>query len=486
MAMSAFRRNTKSEQKKGGGKGQRGNWREQMRLPRAGPAPFVLIRGEYIDPDPAPETVEIDMQTGQPIPTKLEYFKWMKHRLKSISKYTGKDRFVDEPCARGWDKHNPQTCAGCMAMDSGNKLITLSESFSIGMVHLAVYHRHPLIDQQKGPVLSKKDNSPVMVDSECTGKTCNFCRILSGQPPVLQYQNEFWPQYDPKTIQNVFGSRRYMELGSGHLSDIGEWDKQIGSRCGGTAFVRNPDGSYMLNQQGQPVPKGRCNTFLNVDGYKCATCGNMLINAETDPRPLEALEEIAQKKYPCHFCSKPTTLVEINSCDNCGNAVVQGAFDGVLWGQRQGDGTNSHLVLVQFDTLADFEASLHPSVRALLNNKPLIDRINELNKPYEFSELYKPKEFSKMAERLEIQVQMPSAYGAPPGYGAPQQFYGQPPQPQGIYQPPAPPTPGYPGVVPQQPQYPQQPGQPPFTPYATPQGPGPAPFVAPPKPNFGS
>lgn len=496
MAMSAFRRNTKSEQKKGSGKGQRGNWREQFRLPKDQPAPFILIKGDYLDPNPSVENAEIDMQTGQPIPAKLEYYKWLKHRLKTISKYNGKERFIDEPCARGWDKHNPKQCAGCMAMDAGNKSITLTESFSIGLVHLAVYHKHPLFDAKTGQMIMRKDNSGcVMVDSECQGKSCNFCRLLSGQPLQLQ-QNEFWPNYDPKMIQNVYGSRRYMELGSGHLGDIGEWDKQVTSRCGGTAFVRNPDGSYVMSNQNQAIPKGRCNNFLSVDGYKCATCNTLLINADQDPRDLKTLDELAQKKYPCHICNRPTTLVEVNSCDaGCSGAVVQGAFDGVLWGQRQGDNTQSHLVLVQFDTLADFEQNLHPSLKGLLAGKTLTERIAELSKPYDFSELYKPKDNDKMAERLELKApQQPGAYGQPPQQGQPQQFFGMPPQPgmpqpgmlPGQMQPPAPqygvPAPAYGQPVPSAPPA----GQPPFVPYGQPTGPGPAPFQAPPKPNFGS
>lgn len=470
MAVSEFRRSTKNETKKAGGKGGRGNWREQYKLPKVQATPFILIKGDYLDPDPDPDNVEIDLSTGQPLPVKVPYHKWLNHVVKTVWQGTGKPRYINEPCARGWDKHNPQSCAGCAAIDTGDKRINLTEKYSFGIIHLALYHRHPLADYKNpGQWVNKKDNSgPVLVETECTGiKQCNFCRWMSGQPPILQ-QGENWPQYPQGSISTVFGSRRYLELGKGHLADLGEWDKQISSRCGGIAYVRNPDGSFMLNQQGQAIPKGRCNAFLDVDGYACPHCNQMLINAETDPRPLEELEALTMKKYPCHHCQRPVFLKEINSCSSCGNGSVQGLFDGVLYGQRQGEDTQSHLVLVQFDTLADFEASLPPDVRQLIG-KPLSERIAELNKPYEFSELYKPKSYEEMAKRLELNVQTQSVYGQQPQY---QQYA----QPQGFAPPPQ-------QMYGAQPAMPQQ--QPQYQPYATPTGPGPIPFVPPTKPNFG-
>lgn len=471
MAMSTFRRNTKSEQKKGGGKGLRGNWREQFRIPKNQPTPFVLIRGEYTDPNPDMASAEIDPATGQQIPSVLAYYKWLKHRLKGINPHTGKQKFIDEPCSRGWDKHQPKPCAGCAAMDAGDKRITLGESYSMGLVHLKVYHRHPLFDPKKGPIMKNDKSGPVMVDSECMEKQCNFCRLLAGQAPVLQ-QNEFWPNYDRTTIQNIFGSRRYLELGSGHLGDIGSWDSQIGSKCGGTAWVKDQQGQYVRDAQGNAIPKGRCNTFLNVDSYNCPTCGNVLIDADADPRSLQELEELASQKYPCHHCQRPVFMKEVNSCDSCGAAVVNGIFDMVLWGTRQGEDTQSHLVLPQFDNIEEFEQSLHPQVRALFQGKTLRQRIEELAKPYEFSELYKPKSLEEQAKRLEIQAANPYGNNQAGGWsppGQPMPGYGQPMMQGGMG-----------GVTPQYPQ--AQPAQPQYQTY--PQGPGPAPFVPPAQPNF--
>lgn len=472
MALSTFRRNTKTETKKTGGKGFRGNWRERFRLPKNQPAAFVLQTSEFIDPNPAPEQIEIGPD-GKPMPVKVEYFKFRRHKRKLMG--PGGERYLEETCSRGWDSHNPQPCVGCYAMDSGatkDKSVGLSDMVAIGLIHLAYYHRHPLIDPKKGLIMKKDNSGPFYTESECTGKACNFCRILQGQQPILQ-PKEWFPQYDPATIQTVYGGRRYMELGKGHLADLGEWDKQIGMRCGGVAYVKDPQGNYVRDQTGNAIPKGRCNNFLTIDSYNCSQCGNVLIDAATDPRPPQALEEVALQKYPCHHCQRQVQLKEIDSCDSCGAAVVQGIFDGVLWGVRQGEGTQSHLVLAQFDSFADFEANLPQHTRDILG-KPLKDRIEELNQPYNFEELFKPKSLQEQSQRLELPL--------PPGYGAaPQQSYPQGGQPQGYGAPQQ----QFYGAQPQQ----QAPSAPAYQPYGTlPQGPnpGPAPFVPPPKPNFGT
>src|SRR5690606_32514166 len=150
--------------------------------------------------------------------------------------------------------------------------------------------------------------------------------------------------------------------------------------------------------------------------------------------------------------------------------------------------TSSHLVLVEFATIEDFEQTLHPSIRALYQGKTLRQRIEELSKPYDFAELNKPKDLAAQAKRLEIQVQPQQGWPQQGGPPAQPGCYGQQPQgyPQGAPQQQGWPG-GYPQAPTQQPQFPGQPmQQPQYTQYPTqPSGPGPAPFVPPTKPNFG-
>jgi hypothetical protein len=476
MAINEFRRNTKSDSKRaGGGKGF-GNWRERWRLPQSQSAPFVLIEGDYPDPHPDPEQVEVG-PGGQPNPVLLPYYKFRQHKRKIPNRAYP----LSGSCSKGWDDYNPQPCVGCAYMDSGDKAFSLSDQVAIGVIHLGLYHRHSVWDEKTNDWMKSKKEGANLVYNETEHtdpKTCNFCKYMAGQQVVLK-QGETFPAYQPQHLSWVFGSRRYLEIGKGHLGDLSEWDKQIGMHCGGTKWAKDSTGNYLKDPStGQYVPIGSCNNQLNVDGYICPTCNTMLINAETDSRDLKTLEELAFKKYPCHVCQKQVFLKEVNSCDICGptntnggQAVVRGIFDGVLHGMRQGEGTQSHLVLTQFTSIQEFEASLSPEIKALIG-KPLTERIDELSKPYDFAELFKAQPLAKQAERLQVQV--PAQYAQYVQAQGPQQAmppsYGQSyvPQPGGFAPPTAPPA------------------QQQFIPYAsTPGGPGPAPFVAPPKPNFG-
>jgi DNA-directed RNA polymerase subunit RPC12/RpoP len=471
--LSKFRISTEAATAKSSSKGPRGNWRDRFTWNEDGSDSFIFVNGEYVDPDPSPEQIDIDPKTGQQQPVLVEYYKWLQHKAK----VSGRQWPADAPCARGWDKHSPKPCAACQSKELGESRIDLKTRFSFTVVHLAPYHRHPQIDK-KGQIVMKKDNSgPYMTETACSGpQTCNFCRTATGQIPILKKPNEMWPHFNPADLSVIFGARRYLDVGSGHLNDIVTWEVQTLGHCGGTAYVRNPDGSYMLNQQGYGIPKGRCNNKLTITDYKCSSCNNVLLaNVQTDPRGPKMLEDIAKRKFQCPHCQRQVMLAEVVACNaGCSGAVSDSIFDVVVTAAKQGEGTQSHLVLQGVNNIDAFEAEMNPNVRALIKGS-LRDRIKELAIPFDFTEIHKPLEFAEMCERLEItNVHPPQTVGgyqqAPQQPYAQQTPYGQNPygqNPQGGY---------------------QQPQQPQYTPYPPQQtgSPQPPPFVPPTKPNFGS
>lgn len=441
MALSQFRRSIAAEtQKKGSSKGWKGNWRERFRLPKGSPTPFLFIDAEYIDHNPDASQIELDPTTGHQKQVKTAFFKYRKHRRK-LMKY-GKEMFLDEVCSAGHNPHSPQPCAGCYAMDSGDKSVTLSDGFVLGLIHLHPYHGHPTIDKG-GQVVMKNDGSgPYITYDECTGRTCNYCRTLAGNP-VIPVQGQQWPNFQAKDISTVFGHRRYIEIGKGHLSDLDGWATQVASICGGT------------------LPNGApCNSQLITDGYECPHCHSLVIDMESDPRTDEQITMEVMKPYPCLKCQRPVLLSEKVSCDTCGKAVMHSLFNVVLWGVRQGEGTNSHLVLQRSEGLADFAAKVPANI---LGGKTVQQIVEELGKPYNFEEMYKPKSLAEQAKRLELELPANMLGSSGPTFGQTPQ-YGAPAQP---------------------PQY----AAPAYQPYPT--GPqaapgGPPPFVPPTKPNFGN
>lgn len=509
MAMSTFRRSLKAETKKMGGKGGKGAWRERWRLPTSGPTPMIFIEAEYTDPNPPAEQVETDPATGRPREVKHAFFKGRKHKRKSTK--NGKEWYADEMCSAGYDPHNPQPCVGCYAMDSGDKTVTVSDIFYFGVVHLALYHGHPVLDD-KNNIRMRQDGQGMLTNfTECTARSCNFCRTLAGAPLV---QDPNWPGWRAEHISTTFGQRRYLEIGKGHLSNLESWDGSVSSTCQG------------------------CSSQLMTDGFKCPHCHSRCIDMATDQRTDEQIQEAVATPYPCMRCNRPVLLIEEVSCDRCiAMNVGQGApfpfFGTVFHALREGEGMKSAMVLRRFETLDAFsqvtfqqQTLFGPTIGQILQGKPIQTLVSELAVPYDFPEMNKPRPLQEQAKRLDLSMPPsagggggyqpatggyqpagpgtgqggynPQAYGQPQQqpaapaayapYGAPMQTpqapaqqqwqapQGQPPQQQ-QWQP-------NPPQAPVQQQHWQAPQGQPQQPFQPTQQPGPQPFVPGVRPNF--
>jgi hypothetical protein len=472
MVMSPFRRGVKADTKRTGGGGSKKNFYDRFRLPAGSHTPIVFINAEYTDPNPAATEAEVDPATGRPLEVKKPYFKARKHKRKILK--NGREFYLDTTCSAGYNPHAPQPCLGCAAMDQGDKSITVSDIAVFGVFHLAAYHRHPLIDKKTGGIVMKRETNAgaVMIETECSGRTCNFCRALGNQPIINDPQNP-WPNYRPQDIQTTFGKRRYMELGKNHLEHLLSWDTNVSQFC------------------------GHDQTELYLDGFACPHCNSLVIDMTTEQRTDLQIQEAVSIPYPCLRCQKQVLLYEVNSCPTCEawnqqnpnnqrQPIKFGIFDRVLWGGRAGEGTASRLDLLRHESIEEF-AARNPGIAPLLGGKTLRQHIEEIAKPYEFAQMYEPKSLPEQAKALELApvAQTPQQYVQAPGQPQYQQAPGQPQYAQA------------PGAMP--PQYPQagqaqapqqyaQPAPPPGYPpqVAAPSAPGPA---APPpqmRPNFGN
>ncbi len=486
MAMSSFRRSTATENKFKGGGGRKGSFYDRLHIPKEAEgygASLVVVRGEYKDYNPPPELVEIDPRTGQQKDVINFFFKLKKHKRKLMM--NGREQYRDEPCSAGNDPHNPQPCAGCMAMDRGDKSVGLSDAYFFTVLHMAVYHSHPLLDKNSRQIVMKKDNSgPVMILTECEGRLCNFCRVAAGQAPVQQQGTDPWPGWQANQFTTQFGNRRYLEVGKSHLDNLGAFESIIGSKCW------HP----------------QCGSQLVTDSYTCPNCTNVIIDMASDTRSDEEIAKAVLNPYPCLTCRQSVLLHENVSCEVCETAhpprqfVQRSLFDSVVTLFKSGEGTKSQIQMrnsVPFDAMT---AQLQG--QGLLPPGRTVDQlIQEIAKPYDFAEMFKARPLEDQMKKLGLETQTQTPQGS--AYGA----YGQPPQ-QPQYQAQfMPPQGGVPSQAPFMPQQPQMTGyvpqqslpqntagvpqfggyQPPGTGTAVNQvQPGPAPFVPNPRTNFGS
>ena len=453
MPMSTpFRRSVQNDTKRTGGKGRKGNFYEQLKLPTTTPTPFILINAEYVDSNPAPEELEIDPATGRAKEVKKVYYRFLEHTRQVMK--NGTERFPKSVCSAGSNPHSPQPCAGCGAIDQGDRSVSpASYQTVMGVVHLALYHKHPLLDRKTGmPVMKQaygnRPAEPMMIDNECEGRTCNFCRVQRGEAPIIDQQNP-WPNYRPQDIQTFFGKRRYLKMGKNHLQALIGWDTTISSMCGN-------DGSQLI-----------------TDGFKCPSCQSVVINMSDDTRTDGQIAEAVGKPYPCLRCQRNVILEEVVACEVCEQNNRQPAqhtmFSRVLWGMRQGEQTASTLVLHRHESLQEFFARVPAQ---LLGGKDVNSFLAELAKPYDFAALFAPKTLIEQMKELDLtpaQGMAPQQYGQQGGYQQPGAY----PQ-QGGYQQ----APNYGAPPAGQPQV----GAPPVGPPAAPGPAAPAPMM---QPNYG-
>lgn len=461
MGMSPFRRSIKADTKRTGGKGRKGNYYERWRVPQVNASPFVLINADYVDQNPSPEEIEVDAATGRPLEVKKPYYKRRVHK-RVIAVQGGKKRVFESTCSAGFNPHAPQPCAGCNAIDQGDKTMGVSDVAVFGVVHLATYHRHPIVDRKTGGFVIKQNpqqgqSDMFMVDDECIGRTCNFCRILAGQPPIQDPQSrEPFPNYRSQDIQTFFGKKRYLELGKNHLQHLMGWDATISSLCGN-------DGAQLI-----------------TDGFSCPHCNTLVIDMGQDPRTDEQIMEAVSQPYPCMRCQRPVLLKEIISCEVCeqhNRLPVQYSVMGrVLWGVRQGEDTASQLVLHRHESLQEFGARVPPQL--LPQGKTFEQIVQELSIPYDFASTFATKPVSEQMKELELIGSQGPVSGTMPGYAG-QGGYAQAPV-QGQHAPQQ-------GMAPQYQQPPiQSPIPGPQYQQPTPAQPGPLPPPPMPHPNFGN
>jgi hypothetical protein len=364
--------------------GRKGNWKDQLKLPKSpSPAtPFILINSAYEDRTAPIDSIPVDA-SGQKVYPKAIYFHYKKH---SSSYHIGKqERYGDTPCSRGNDPFNPLPCVGCTQQETGNKQVALKDSYAFNALHLVPYHGVPAQDYKTGQFLKKKDTQEFYINyEECTGRDCNYCRSIKGAPIINTPGKAPFPTYPPGSITTEFGRMRYIEVGSGHLSNLEGWDQAITSKC------------------------GTCKGELTTEGFECTNgdCATLIIDMEIDPRPADVIAKAISVPLTCPTCKHVGFAKEASFCEACegaGRASTENTITGVVCkAKRQGEKAKTTIVLDSFSSIEDFEREMPAAHKTLLKGRPLKDVISELSKPFSFEEIMSPVSPEDQVTRLGI------------------------------------------------------------------------------------
>jgi hypothetical protein len=396
--------------------------------------PVVLIPGQYSDVYAVDETsgARIDPPpVREALHFRVHNFNvWMKPRNPQERGY---NTFRELICSQGPDPHVPQPCVGCYQGDHGaDKSTRARDQWAFNMAHLAWYHMIPFVKDNQ--VQMKKDGSgPVMLKEECRNhKPENV--YLGRAIQAGRAHGEIAKRFKPcdgcqNQAQWVWGEHRVLQLGFKHLKNLFEIDDTVGKRC--------------IN----------CNTGIIRIAFDCEQCGNEMLNLSQVQWTNDQIEQYSktQQQCSCGHVGLPKSGYECGFDENfnqvaqaCDNPQRTTIFDCVLWLQREGESTESEVVVKRVELISRYQTQ---------DGRPLAEHLKEIVKePFNLAEMYKPEDLNDQAENIRVdnpyaqQQQQYAGYGGGqsqpgPGYQPPGGPGGYAP-PQNSYQPPGGPQPG--------------------------------------------
>lgn len=431
--------------------------------------PVVIIKGQY------PDHYAMDEQGNpiQPTPV-IEGYHLRSHTFPVTIQPKGGGQsfksFRDIICSSGTNRHAPQPCVGCYKVDHGAKDSRPRDKWALNMAHLSWYHRHPLV--KDGQIQTKQDGSgPVMIQSEC--ETYRPRSIIANRAVQARAPGVRAPKPCDLCQQGaefVYGEHRVIEVGLKHLKNLLELEDQLGKEC--------------LN----------CGTNIIRMGYSCARCKAQIFDVkQAQGWTVEQVEQFGKMPQSCQGCGNLDLPVSIYECgfndqfvktnQACSDPQKTTIEDVVIWIQKEGQNTESEIVVKKYCLLSEFQLPQTPATQG----KSTIQYLQEVVKSlFNLEEMYAPDDLDEQARTINTQnpyaAQTPqyAPYGPAGGPMAPPGYAPQGPPTQGYPQPGYAPQPGYGqqyGQQPQQPGYSQPAQGQPSSPYPNMPMPG--------RPNFG-
>jgi hypothetical protein len=296
----------KSRKGAGKGAGWRGSWRDRFDTPKAEEEDILLTRAAYENPD------DIDEKTGE---ARLAHFHTCQmHHLKL--KPSGKGSFMTARCGLDAGKKD---CLGCKCQAEGDRRITKKPDYSFNILHFGLYERVPL--ERDGKVVKHDDGEsrgkPVLV-WEAVEKPSDRKRILADLDGYIQ----------DGTVRLY--QKRYIEVGGGHRDDLAQIDADAAKFC-------------------------RCGGDLTPVAFTCEQCEEELADVDKDDMGKKEVAAFAMSREKCKKCGHIGLPVPENTCNGCKKPEPLSAFDVVARVRKEGEGTNSHIVVKKITPLDQYQ-----------------------------------------------------------------------------------------------------------------------------------
>lgn len=354
-----FRHSVRGERKRAS-KGWRGNYRDQLRIPKDEPTPVLLMRGEYEDM----RADEVKNNGGAP-PIK-NYYPFVTHPIKFAD--SGKGSFRELPCSG-------DQCVPCWSKDGGDKRITTRTKFAMNVLHLAVYAKEQAKKDGK-PIFYDKDGDkhrkgdPIMDWVEVKGR--QDLKAISENAQALVKEGEV-----------ALFRRKYIEVGSNHLDHLMIIDEEAAKRC-------------------------FCGGRLAPSKYYCAKCDDLLCDIEQTNMTPGEINDYGAQRQRCRSCGTSDFARVVSICDSCEEPTPLSAFDVVAWIRRHGEDTASAIVVTEIVPLTEYVGIDGQglvkdwNVDAAGVTPVWADHVKDSMVQFDFAQVFAPPDAAYAAQTLKI------------------------------------------------------------------------------------
>lgn len=363
MSLSQYAANTKRRAPSKGGSFS--GWRDEVRPVVGVNYPVVMLNQQIAVNDPREQI----MKDGKPTVFRT-YADGLQHAGMTPR------GFRADWCSAGNDPANPKPCVGCWLALANSKAFKTRDVYLFPLIHLAPYYRHPQVDD-KGAIKKRDDGTPYFSTSlelpEVDGRTVQF----------------------PKdSVTQVFGRRGYLQLSPKFFKTFAEWDEMVQRNC---MTHRNPMNLVALGCSNEECGKD----ILEV------TDVDEQFGSEADM--LTAIKTAGT----CPHCSSTVFPVPYYDCQLCQaedvDPVCGEIYDFVLSIQKQGEKTDTHYVLSNYNTLDQYDMILKTDKvnKKLIGTRTLTEIIEELKGDINFEDVMKPRSLEDQAKYFGLEAVPP-------------------------------------------------------------------------------
>lgn len=300
------------------------------------------------------------------------------------------DQYVSAVCSSGTNPDSRQPCVGCNYADRGAEMNAV-DRWAFEVMHCAWYHEAPLMKDGK-IVMRQGSNEPILVRNECL--TMKMSNELARRANAAGHKAFYRECSGCKAGHPlVYGGRRIIKVGAGHVKNIVSLADRLDQRCNG------------------------CGTMIATVSYNCGYCNNILLDMTRASLSPDELKQFKETPFRCPHCAQIGIPKDNKICGynhdytqvvgGCGNATPLKFHEAIMRLQKEGSGTQSQIVDRGFMVIDSATVPApNPNIKCPVNTAPgtpMWDVFEALcGEPWDLAKMYQPLNLDEQSQMLQV------------------------------------------------------------------------------------